>query len=234
MSRMQFELKATDGAARRGQLTFPRGTVQTPAFMPVGTYGTVKGILPRDLEATGAEICLGNTFHLMLRPGTGVIQKHGDLHDFMQWQKPIDRNWFTRRWHKADNEGFVVLAQGTLPARSDATTLLQAIEDVRRSSKSPALSYWQVAVARYPDNALMHFAHGNALYQAGNKQAARNAFASAVALQPGLHAGWNNLASVLLELGLHEEATDAITRALELAPTNALYVETRDDILSAP
>ena len=85
MSRMQFELKATDGAARRGQLTFPRGTVQTPAFMPVGTYGTVKGILPRDLEATGAEICLGNTFHLMLRPGTGVIQKHGDLHDFMHW-----------------------------------------------------------------------------------------------------------------------------------------------------
>lgn len=162
---------------------------------------------------------------------------HGEeffLHSGTRRDMRVDRNWFTRRWHKADNEGFVVLAQGTLPARSDATTLLQAIEDVRRSSKSPALSYWQVAVARYPDNALMHFAHGNALYQAGNKQAARNAFASAVALQPGLHAGWNNLASVLLELGLHEEATDAITRALELAPTNALYVETRDDILSAP
>src|SRR5690606_26790256 len=104
MSRMQFELKATDGAARRGQLTFPRGTVQTPAFMPVGTYGTVKGILPRDLEATGAEICLGNTFHLMLRPGTGVIQKHGDLHDFMQWQKLI----------LTDSGGFQVFSLGAL------------------------------------------------------------------------------------------------------------------------
>ena len=162
---------------------------------------------------------------------------HGEelfLHSGTHRDMRVDRNWFVRRWHKADNEGFVVLTQGTLPALSEATTLLQAIEDVRRSSKSPALSYWQVAVARYPDNALMHFAHGNALYQAGNKHAARDAFAGAVALQPGLHAGWNNLASVLLELGLHEEATDAITRALELAPTNALYLETRDDILSAP
>ena len=66
MSRMQFSLKTTDGDARRGEITFPRGTIQTPAFMPVGTYGTVKGMLPKDLADTGAEICLGNTFHLML------------------------------------------------------------------------------------------------------------------------------------------------------------------------
>ena len=86
---MQFNVSATDGKARRGELTFPSGKVQTPAFMPVGTYGTVKGMLPRDIKEIGAEIILGNTFHLMLRPGTEVIKEHGDLHDFTQWQGPI-------------------------------------------------------------------------------------------------------------------------------------------------
>ena len=89
MSRMTFDLLGEDGAARRGRMTFPRGTVETPAFMPVGTYGTVKAMLPRDLLETGAEICLGNTFHLMLRPGTEIVEAHGSLHGFMQWPKPI-------------------------------------------------------------------------------------------------------------------------------------------------
>ena len=102
--RMSFELLATDGKARRGRLTFPRGTVETPAFMPVGTYGTVKGMLPRDIEATGAEIILGNTFHLWLRPGTEVIKKHGDLHDFMQWKGPI----------LTDSGGFQVFSLGAM------------------------------------------------------------------------------------------------------------------------
>ncbi|OZB80261.1 MAG: tRNA guanosine(34) transglycosylase Tgt, partial [Halothiobacillus sp. 13-55-253] len=86
---MQFDLIHTDGTARRGQLQFMRGTIQTPAFMPVGTYGTVKAVDPQEIEALGAEIILGNTFHLMLRPGTDVIRAHGDLHDFMGWNKPI-------------------------------------------------------------------------------------------------------------------------------------------------
>ncbi len=86
---MDFELFQTDGHARRAQLTFSRGTIQTPAFMPVGTYGTVKTMRPEEIAGLGAEILLGNTFHLMLRPGTEVIQKHGDLHDFMNWDKPI-------------------------------------------------------------------------------------------------------------------------------------------------
>ena len=86
---MQFTLFSTDNKARRGQLDFSRGTIQTPAFMPVGTYGTVKGMTPEEVEATGAEIILGNTFHLMLRPGTEIIKLHGDLHDFMHWHKPI-------------------------------------------------------------------------------------------------------------------------------------------------
>jgi queuine tRNA-ribosyltransferase len=86
---MQFDLLAQDGAARRGRLTFARGTVETPAFMPVGTYGTVKAMTPEDLEAIGAEIVLGNTFHLFLRPGLEVIQAHEGLHRFMHWRRPI-------------------------------------------------------------------------------------------------------------------------------------------------
>ena len=101
---MKFELLTTDGKARRGRMVFDRGVVETPAFMPVGTYGTVKGMTPEELEATGAQICLGNTFHLMLRPGTEIIKKHGDLHDFMQWQKPI----------LTDSGGFQVFSLGEL------------------------------------------------------------------------------------------------------------------------
>ncbi len=86
---MQFELLSNDGAARRGRLSFERGTVETPAFMPVGTYGTVKAMTPKAVRDSGAEILLGNTFHLMLRPGTEVIRAHGSLHGFMQWQGPI-------------------------------------------------------------------------------------------------------------------------------------------------
>lgn len=101
---MSFEKLGEDGKARRGRLSFPRGVVETPAFMPVGTYGTVKGMLPRDIEATGAQIILGNTFHLMLRPGTEVIRAHGDLHDFTQWQGPI----------LTDSGGFQVFSLGEM------------------------------------------------------------------------------------------------------------------------
>ncbi|MFZ9038519.1 MAG: tRNA guanosine(34) transglycosylase Tgt [Gammaproteobacteria bacterium] len=86
---MEFTLDRTDDRARRGRLVFARGTVETPAFMPVGTYGTVKAMTPEELLETGAQIILGNTFHLMLRPGTEIIRKHGDLHDLMHWQGPI-------------------------------------------------------------------------------------------------------------------------------------------------
>ncbi|WP_423894574.1 tRNA guanosine(34) transglycosylase Tgt [Candidatus Pelagadaptatus aseana] len=101
---MKFELDGTSGRARRGRLKFPRGTVETPAFMPVGTYGTVKGMTPKDVEEIGAHIILGNTFHLMLRPGTEVIKAHGDLHDFMQWQGPI----------LTDSGGFQVFSLGKM------------------------------------------------------------------------------------------------------------------------
>jgi queuine tRNA-ribosyltransferase len=86
---MEFVVHASDGRARQGELRFARGAVRTPAFMPVGTYGTVKAMTPEEVRATGADIILGNTFHLMLRPGTAVIEKHGGLHGFMQWPRPI-------------------------------------------------------------------------------------------------------------------------------------------------
>lgn len=101
---MKYELLNTDGRARRGRLVFERGTVETPAFMPVGTYGTVKGMTPEEVADTGAQILLGNTFHLWLRPGQAVMRKHGDLHDFMNWQGPI----------LTDSGGFQVFSLGDI------------------------------------------------------------------------------------------------------------------------
>lgn len=101
---LRFERLAQQAQARRGRLHFARGTVETPAFMPVGTYGTVKAMTPEELTGLGAEIILGNTFHLWLRPGTPIINAHGDLHDFMHWQRPI----------LTDSGGFQVYSLGAL------------------------------------------------------------------------------------------------------------------------
>jgi len=101
---LTFELLSAHGRARRGRLTFPRGSVETPAFMPVGTYGTVKAMTPEELTCIGAQIILGNTFHLMLRPGMEVMRAHGGLHRFMHWQGPI----------LTDSGGFQVFSLATL------------------------------------------------------------------------------------------------------------------------
>jgi queuine tRNA-ribosyltransferase len=116
---MEFTLSGRDGNARRGSLAFPRGTVQTPAFMPVGTYGTVKGMSPRDIRAIGAEIILGNTFHLWLRPGTDIIEQHGDLHDFMGWDGPI----------LTDSGGFQVFSLGDMRKISEEGVRFQSPVD---------------------------------------------------------------------------------------------------------
>ena len=89
MSALEFKLLNTQGKARRASIKLNHGTVQTPMFMPVGTYGSVKAMLPHELEEVGSQVILGNTFHLWLRPGTEIIKKFDGLHDFMQWQKPI-------------------------------------------------------------------------------------------------------------------------------------------------
>ena len=108
---MKFSLLGTDGRARRGRLEFPRGMVETPAFMPVGTYGTVKAMTPEELEGLGAGIILGNTFHLMLRPGEAVVKAHGGLHGFMHWERPILTDsggfqvWSLAQMRKISEEG---------------------------------------------------------------------------------------------------------------------------------
>lgn len=106
---MRFERMAMAGEARRGRLHFARGAVDTPAFMPVGTAGTVKAMAPAELSDIGAQIVLGNTFHLMLRPGLEVVEAHGDLHDFMQWPGPI----------LTDSGGFQVFSLGDLRRLSE-------------------------------------------------------------------------------------------------------------------
>jgi len=115
---MKFDLIGIDGSARRGRLTFQRGTVETPAFMPVGTYGTVKAMAPEELRELGAQLILGNTFHLMLRPGMEVIRAHGGLHRFMHWDGPIltDSGGF-QVWSLAerDAQGSASAAEGRMP-----------------------------------------------------------------------------------------------------------------------
>jgi queuine tRNA-ribosyltransferase len=113
---MQFTIKATDGAARSGTLTLAHGTVDTPAFMPVGTYGTVKAMTPAELVENGAEIVLGNTFHLWLRPGLDVIAAHRGLHRFMGWERPI----------LTDSGGFQVFSLGALRKMSEEGVAFQS------------------------------------------------------------------------------------------------------------
>lgn len=103
-SPLRFELLATDGAARRGRIHLRHGSMDTPAFMPVGTYGAVKGLTPEEVSASGAQILLGNTFHLWLRPGTEVLRGFGGLHRFMNWNGPI----------LTDSGGFQVWSLGAL------------------------------------------------------------------------------------------------------------------------
>jgi queuine tRNA-ribosyltransferase len=126
--RLKYELLATDGAARRGRVHLPHGVVETPAFMPVGTYGTVKAMTPDELEQLGAHIILGNTFHLMLRPGEQVVALHKDgLHGFMGWQRPI----------LTDSGGFQVFSLAKLRKIDEAGVKFRSPVDGAEVSLSP-------------------------------------------------------------------------------------------------
>ena len=129
-STFRFKLLSTSGAARRGRIETAHGNVETPAFMPVGTYGTVKAMTPEELEQLGAEIVLGNTFHLMLRPGGEVIREHGGLHGFMHWQRPI----------LTDSGGFQVWSLGSRTRVSEEGVEFQAPKDGRKVFLSPEVS----------------------------------------------------------------------------------------------
>ena len=127
---MKFTLINSDKIARRGRLEFERGSVETPAFMPVGTYGTVKAMTPEELEGMGAQIILGNTFHLMLRPGTEIIKKHGDLHDFTHWQGPI----------LTDSGGFQVFSLAKMRKISEKGVVFQSPIDGSKVELTPESS----------------------------------------------------------------------------------------------
>jgi len=127
---MEFSLEKINQRARRGRMTFPRGVVETPAFMPVGTYGTVKAMTPEELSELGAQIILGNTFHLMLRPGTEIVKKHGDLHDLMHWQGPI----------LTDSGGFQVFSLAKMRKISEEGVEFNSPVDGSRVFLSPEVS----------------------------------------------------------------------------------------------
>ena len=125
-----FELKATSGNGRRGCVSTPHGAIQTPAFMPVGTYGTVKAMTPEEVKNLGADIILGNTFHLMLRPGDDIIKLHGGLHGFMNWHGPI----------LTDSGGFQVWSLAERRKLTEAVVEFQAPTDGRKVFISPEVS----------------------------------------------------------------------------------------------
>jgi len=127
---MLFNLIKKNKGARRGRLSLDRGTIETPAFMPVGTYGTVKAMTPEELTDIGAEIILGNTFHLMLRPGTEIIRRHGDLHNFMHWEKPI----------LTDSGGFQVYSLAKMRKISEKGVLFHSPVDGRKIELTPEYS----------------------------------------------------------------------------------------------
>ncbi|MEM8766503.1 MAG: tRNA guanosine(34) transglycosylase Tgt [Pseudomonadota bacterium] len=127
---MSFELLAEDGAARRGRLTTAHGTVETPVFMPCGTYGTVKAMTPDSLETVGTQILLGNTFHLMLRPGDSVVRDLGGLHEFMQWSGPI----------LTDSGGFQVFSLGELRKISEDGVLFRSPINGDKVALNPEIS----------------------------------------------------------------------------------------------
>ncbi|MFI4941237.1 MAG: tRNA guanosine(34) transglycosylase Tgt [Burkholderiales bacterium] len=127
MSKIRFELLATDGAARTGILHTPRGDIRTPAFMPVGTAGTVKAMLPQSVRETGADIILGNTYHLMLRPGAERVARLGGLHKFMDWGRPI----------LTDSGGFQVMSLSSLRKITEEGVRFQSHIDGHTEFLSP-------------------------------------------------------------------------------------------------
>ncbi|MFV5490593.1 tRNA guanosine(34) transglycosylase Tgt [Acinetobacter sp. ASP199] len=127
---MKFEKLAQSGRARRGRLTLEHGVVETPMFMPVGTYGTVKGMLPRDIKEIKSQVILGNTFHLYLRPGLDVIREHGGLHQFMKWNNPI----------LTDSGGFQVFSLGAMRKIKEEGVTFRSPIDGSKVFLSPEIS----------------------------------------------------------------------------------------------
>src|SRR5688572_28830516 len=139
MTRFRFEIHATEGAARTGIITMARGEIRTPAFMPVGTAATVKAMKPESVRATGADIILGNTYHLMLRPGAERVARLGGLHRFMKWDRPI----------LTDSGGYQVMSLSELTKRTEEGVAFKSHLDGAKHLITPE---WSTEIQRLLDS----------------------------------------------------------------------------------
>jgi len=201
---VKFDLAATDGAARRGALTLAHGTVRTPAFMPVGTYGTVKAMSPAELVEVGADIVLGNTFHLFLRPGLEVIAAHGGLHRFMGWDKPI----------LTDSGGFQVFSLGPLRKVSEEGVAFQSPVNGDKLFLTPEES---MRIQRVLDADVVMIFDECTAYPATRDEAAASMGLSLrwAARSKAAHEGNPNALFGIVQGGMHEDLRDASREALE-------------------
>ncbi len=200
---MKFTLHATSGAARRGTLTLPHGTVETPAFMPVGTYGTVKAMSPLELKQIGAEIVLGNTFHLWLRPGLEAIEAHGGLHRFMGWDKPL----------LTDSGGFQVFSLGELRKISEEGVAFQSPVNGDKLFLTPEES---MRIQKVLNSDIVMIFDECTPYPADEKTARESMQLSlrwAVRSQRA-HEGNPNALFAIVQGGMHENLRDASLRGL--------------------
>ncbi len=201
---MQFEILSTQGLARRGRLTFGHGSIETPVFMPVGTYGAVKAMSPEDLHAVGAQIVLGNTFHLWLRPGLEVIAVHGGLHRFMAWDKPI----------LTDSGGFQVFSLGELRKISEEGVSFRSPVNGDVCFLSPEES---MRIQRTLDADVAMIFDECTPYPADEREAAASMRLSLrwAERSKRAHAGNNNALFGIVQGGMHEELRDESLRGLQ-------------------
>jgi queuine tRNA-ribosyltransferase len=201
---LKFDLLATDGAARRGTLTLAHGTVETPAFMPVGTYGTVKAMTPAELVESGAEIVLGNTFHLWLRPGLEVIGAHGGLHRFMGWTRPI----------LTDSGGFQVYSLGPLRKVEEEGVAFQSPVNGDRLFLTPEES---MRIQRVLDADIVMIFDECTAYPATRDAAARSMRLSLrwAARSKRAHEGSANALFGIVQGGMHEDLREESRLGLE-------------------
>ena len=201
---MKFDLLATDGPARRGTLTLAHGKVETPAFMPVGTYGTVKAMSPAELVEVGADIVLGNTFHLWLRPGLEVIAAHGGLHRFMGWARPI----------LTDSGGFQVYSLGPLRKVSEEGVAFQSPVNGDKLFLTPEES---MRIQRVLDSDIVMIFDECTAYPATRDEAAQSMRLSLrwAGRSKGAHEANANALFGIVQGGMHEDLRDESREALE-------------------
>ncbi|HSV20940.1 MAG TPA: tRNA guanosine(34) transglycosylase Tgt [Casimicrobiaceae bacterium] len=194
---MRFEVLATAGAARRGRLTLAHGTVDTPVFMPVGTYGTVKAMSPAELTGLGAQIVLGNTFHLWLRPGLDVIAAHGGLHTFMGWSRPL----------LTDSGGFQVFSLGNLRKVQEEGVAFASPVNGDRLFLTPEKS---MEIQRTLDSDVVMVFDECTPYPASHEEVARSMALSLrwARRSKDAHAGNPNALFGIVQGGMHDELRD--------------------------